>query len=375
MKNNPFIISGYISPDYFCDRERETDMIMEAARNGRHLTIYSPRRIGKTGLIRHVFYLGKQNKYFIPVYTDVLATSSLGDFTESLGRSVLSALAVNDSAVKKILKKLAQIRPKFSIDPVTAEPAVTITVSNEKEAASSLESVFLFLREQKYHFVIAVDEFQQVAAYPEKNVEAVLRTHIQQVSNASLIFSGSRKHILTDIFSSPDRPFYNSTQMMEIDRIPTDIYKSFIIEKFQKGRIKIETSAADTILAGTENHTFYVQYLCNRLFSNETNITVEAVRRMLLKIIMENEAIYASYINLITPLHFRLLKAIAVNGGIRNPTSSEFLSSFELGAASSVSLAIKSLMDKEFIDLNNGEYRLSDIFFNLWLKYRAGSLW
>jgi uncharacterized protein len=373
MKSNPFLISGYISPDYFCDREDETEMVIEAIRNGRHLTIFSPRRLGKTGLIKHVFYIGRQKKYFTSVYVDILATSSLKEFTECFCRSVLTALAKNESAIKKILKSLASIRPKISIDSVTGEPSVSITVIDEKESVYSLETVFRFLCEQKYHFVIAIDEFQQIADYPEKNVEAVLRTQIQQISNANLIFSGSRKHILNGIFSTPDRPFFNSTQMMEIGKIPEESYKSFILERFKNNGMEIDSAAIDFLLDVTASHTFYVQYLCNRLFSDQENIDKEVVNRMLIKIITENEAVYANYINLLTPLQFRVLRAIAVNNGIQNPTSGQFISSYDLGAASSVSLVIKSLIEKEFITLVDKKYVLNDLFFDWWLRFKGNS--
>jgi uncharacterized protein len=374
MKYNPFLISGYISPDYFCNRRDEAEMITEAILNRRHITIFSPRRIGKTGLIKHVFNEGRSKKYFIPVYTDILATGSLKEFTECFGRSVLSALAVNEPAIKRILKGLAAIRPKAGIDAVTGEPYISLTVSGEKEAADSLEVVFGYLRRQKQHFAIAIDEFQQVTDYPEKNIEAVLRTHIQQTSNICMIFAGSRRHILTGIFHSPDRPFYNSTQMMELGKIENDIYKTFISDHFEKNSIQTESPAIDLILDITSTHTFYVQYLCNRLFGDGKKITREAVNRMLLKIITENESVYASYITLLTPLQFRILKAIAHRGGVEYPTSSEFLLSNNLGAASSVSLAVKSLMDKEFIDLTNKSYTLNDLFFNAWLRYKSGAM-
>jgi hypothetical protein len=372
MEINPFLISGYISPEYFCDREDEASALREAIANGRHLTIFSPRRIGKTGLIKHVFWSLRKMKYYIPAYTDILATATLRDFTENFGRAVLSALAANESAIKKILKGLSSIRPKAGIDPVSGEPYISLTVSNEKEAVHSLEVVFGYLQSRKEHFVLAIDEFQQVINYPEKNIEAVLRTYVQQTSNVSMVFSGSRKHILTGIFFSPDRPFYNSTQLLELGKIENRRYSEFIAEKFGKGGIRIDSSAIDLILDITSSHTFYVQFLCNRLFSNHKKISIDEVNKMLLKIISENESVYASYISLLTPLQFRILRAVAINGGVQNPTSSEFLSTYELGAASSVSLAIKSLHDKEFIDVDNGVFLLNDMFLSFWLKYKAG---
>lgn len=372
MKPNPFLISGYISPEYFCDREKETETVSEAIRNGRHLTIFSPRRIGKTGLIKHVFHTGKKMKQFIPVYTDILATSTFRDFTEIFGRAVLSALASNESAIKKILRGLAAIRPKAGLDPVSGEPYISLTVSNEKEALSSLEVVFDYIQHRKENFVIAVDEFQQVVNYQEKTIEAVLRTLIQQTTNVTMVFSGSRKHILTGIFYSPDRPFYNSTQLMELGKIENDRYREFITRNLEGGGIKYELQAIDRIIDVTAGHTFYVQFLCNRLFSNQKKISIDEVNKMLQKIVSENEPVYASYITLLTPLQFRILKAIAINDGIQNPTSSDFLTSYDLGAASSVSLAIKSLQDKEFIDLDNGKYILNDLFLSFWIKLMAG---
>ncbi|OFY63802.1 MAG: hypothetical protein A2V64_05355 [Bacteroidetes bacterium RBG_13_43_22] len=374
MKSNPFLITGYISPNYFCDREKETESIFDAIRNNRDITVFSPRRIGKTGLIKHVFHTGKHKNLFIPVYTDILATSSLKEFTEYFGRSVLTTLAKNESAIKKILRNLASVRPKISLDPITGEPSVSMTVSNEREAEDSLDTVFRYLREQKNHFIIAIDEFQAVAAYPEKNTEALLRTHIQQTTNTNLIFSGSRKHILTGIFSTPDRPFFNSTQLMEIGKIDADNYKQFILERFEMSELKINPSAVDLILEITDVHTFYVQYLCNRLFGEHEKVDSAKVNRMLLTIITENEAVYANYINLLTPLQFRILRAIALNGGVQNPTSSDFISTYDLGAASSVSLAVKSLIDKEFIALIDKKYTLNDLFFYWWLRYKGGSV-
>lgn len=374
MELNPFLISAYLSPEYFCDREEEAQVVKEAILNKRHLTIFSPRRIGKTGLIRHVFHTGKKEKLFIPVYCDILSTGTLRDFTENFGKAVLSALAANESALRKILKSLASIRPKAGIDPVTGEPYISLTVSNEKEAIYSLDVIFRYLQNRKENFVIAIDEFQQVSDYPEKNVEAVLRTYIQHGTNISMIFSGSRKHILSGIFNSPDRPFYNSTQLLELGKINPGKYKEFITGAFEKRNIRTEEAAIDLILEITSGHTFYVQFLCNRLFSNKKPINADEVYRILLRIVSENESVYASYITLLTPLQFRILRAIAINGGVQSPTSGEFLFTYDLGAASSVSLAIKSLQEKEFIYSDKGTFVLNDMFLNFWLKYRSGTL-
>ena len=371
MESNPFLISGYISPEYFCDREKETETITEALLNGRHLTIFSPRRMGKTGLIRHVFYLGLKEKLFTPVYSDIMATTTLKEFVETLGKAVFTAMSRNETALKKILKKLAMLRPKISIDEFTGAPSITLSVAAGQEAVNSLEAIFQYFNSQKTKFVLSIDEFQQITDYPEKNVEALLRSFVQQSSNVTLLFSGSRKHILTGIFTDPERPFYSSTQILEIGKIGSESYSVFIGKRFSSPARSITPAAIKMILESTSLHTFYVQFLCNRLYSSFRKIDTDQVKQMLLKIINENEPVYGGYINLITSLQFRVLRAIAINDGIRNPTSSEFLDKYNLGAASSVSLAVKSLEDKGFITANNQVYFMNDQFFRQWLNYKS----
>jgi AAA+ ATPase superfamily predicted ATPase len=371
MQHNPFVISGYISPDYFCDRDEETARMLNAIRNGRHMTLFSPRRMGKTGLIRHLFYQARKKKEFTSVYLDIMATTSLREFTEVFGKAVLTSIGKNEALMKKILKRLSALRLKLTIDHLTGEPALSLDVNNARDAEKSLDTIFRYLGDQPYRVAIAIDEFQQITNYPEKNLEAILRTHLQTVNNVSVIFSGSRKHILTEIFSTPDRPFYNITEMMEISNIVPEVYRKFIIDKFSKGSASITDQALDRISEITDLHTFYVQYFCNRLYSEYKSVDTDKVDQTLITILRENEPVYANYLNLLTATQYRVLKAIALNNGIENPLSKEFLSMYELGAASSVSQAIKSLADKEFVFFSKNRYRLNDIFLGQWIIYKT----
>lgn len=242
---------------------------------------------------------------------------------------------------------------------------------NTREAENSLDTIFRYIVDQHYRIAIAIDEFQQVTNYPEKNIEAILRSHLQVVKNVCVIFSGSRKHILTEIFSSPERPFYNITEIMEIGSIEAGVYKKFILDKFNEGSISITGHALDRISELTRLHTFYTQYFCNRLYSEYTSIDDDDVDRALINILRENEPVYANYMNLLTAMQYRVLKAIAINDGISNPLSKEFLSKYDLGAASSVSQALKSLSDKDFVFFSEQKYHLNDVFFAHWIKYKT----
>lgn len=370
MKRNPFIVSGYLSPEYFCDRETEIRTLEEALENQRNTTLFSLRRMGKTGLIKHFIYKIRKRKDICIVYTDIMPTTNLAEFTMAFSKAVLSAMARNESMIKKILKFFAALRPVISYNELTGKPEISIDIKNT-ETEYSLERIFHFIENDKLFFLIAIDEFQQIVKYAEKNCEEILRSHIQKLTNTCFIFAGSRRHILSDMFNSPGRPFYKSSSVKEIDTIPVTEYSDFINRHFEKSGKNISTEALEEIIAITQLHTFYTQYLCNRLYGKSLKkIELRHVHETLEEIIAEYDSVFVNFLNILTKLQIKLLRAIANEKWAENITSAEFLREYGLGAASSVSTAAESLLDKELIIKVNNRYRVNDIFFACWLNRR-----
>ena len=162
--NNPFLISGYYSPEFFCDREQETVTILDALHNGRNVTLIAPRRMGKTGLIRHAFYrLKEKQPDIVTFYMDIYSTQSLGDFVRLFASTVLGQL---DSAPQKALSRISQFirscRPVFTFDELTGVPKVTIDVAPAEEE-NTLKEIFEYLGSSEKRCYVAIDEFQQIA--------------------------------------------------------------------------------------------------------------------------------------------------------------------------------------------------------------------
>ena len=156
--NNPFLIAGYHSPEYFCDREAETASILDALHNGRNVTLVAPRRMGKTGLMQHAFYrLKEQNPDIVTVYMDIYSTQSMGDFVRLLAHSVLGKM---DTAAQKAVSRIGQFirscRPVFTFDEITGMPKVTIDVSPQEEE-STLKEIFEYLGASERRCYIAID--------------------------------------------------------------------------------------------------------------------------------------------------------------------------------------------------------------------------
>ena len=367
---NPFLVSGYYSPEFFCNREKETQRIINALRNGRNITLFSLRRLGKTGLIEHTFYKFKADKKTHIFYLDILPTTDLSSFINLFASTVLGKV---ESSPEKFMKKVGEIfagiRPTISFDPFTGIPSFQINIQSADDADKSLQKIFRYLTKSGKKIIIAIDEFQQIANYPEKNVEAVLRTNIQRATGVNFIFSGSQKHILLSIFSQYGKPFYQSTEMMQLERISVNDYSKFIISKFGKGKKQINQSTAETILEICRRHTFYVQFLCNRLYGlKDHTITESLVRDTLESILKENEAVYINYRNLLTEYQWKVLIAIAKEGNAKLITSKEFIANYKLGTPSSVHTAVKSLLNKEMIYKEQDDYFIYDVFLERWLE-------
>ena len=371
MKRNPFTLTGYISPEYFCNRSLETSRLLNAIENQRNITLISTRRTGKTGLIMHTFNSILPNNTLIPIYCDIMGTMSLREFAEVFSNALLRSLSKTENALKGFMKKLAALRPGVSFDPLTGEPRLSLDIRSEEDASLSMDLIFSLIAKDKRSFVIAIDEFQQIANYPEKNVEAVLRSRMQKMNNMSVIFSGSKKHMLTEIFSQPSRPFFNSTEMMFLDIIPRDEYFYFIRSHFSKNGKSIGQDALECIASHTGLHTFYVQFLCNRLFGSFKKVTAREVDQTVHMILRENEAIYASYLNLLTTSQYLALRAIAIEGTVSSPTSGKFIAKHDLGASSTVAQSVKSLIAKEFLQEGPEGIVLQDKFFAQWIRQKS----
>lgn len=367
--NNPFLISGYYGPEYFCDREEESKKLLDDLHNGRNVTLAAPRRMGKTGLIKHVFSkLKEENSDIVTFYMDIFSTQDLADFVNIFAGTVLGKL---DSAPKKAMSRVARFikscRPVVEFDTVSGTPKFTIELEEGKEQ-NTLDDIFKYLASSEKRCYIAIDEFQQIAEYPQKNVEALLRSHIQFLPNANFIFSGSRQHLMTEMFFSAKRPFYQSTVMSSIKAIDPKVYYEFAKGFFEKQKRDLPEDIFNLIYKRYEGHTWYIQVVLNRLYSYSGKITSEMVEAAISAILEDMSFSFAKLVSVFPSTSIKLLKAIALEGCVKEPTSGKFISKHNLRAASSVTGALKKLLDSEMIYRTDAGYIVYDRFMAEWIR-------
>jgi len=366
---NPFLLAGYYSPEYFCDREIETAKIISALENDRNISLMSPRRFGKTGLIHHAFYkINEKDKNTVCIYFDIYSTQNLNDFVKIFAENVIGKM---EGGIEKAIKKTAVLfksfRPVFSYNPLSGQPELSVKIEPET-VAQTLQELFSYLKLSEKRCYIAIDEFQQIAEYSEKGTEALLRSYIQFLPNVKFIFSGSRQHLMSEMFLSAKRPFYQSTQIMSLDTINKDEYFLFSKAHFQKNNFAITEECFDAIYSQFEGHTWYVQAVLNRLFEYRKNINnLEIVIYAIQELLEENSYSYQELLNAYSDVQVNLLRAIAKEKIVTQINAGDFIAKYKLKNSSSISRSLKKMIDNELIYKSEKGYIIYDRFLGLWL--------
>lgn len=375
MKNNtnPFYFVGYHGPEYFCDREQETGQLNQLMLSGAHVALFAIRRLGKTGLIHHVFYPYKNSQQIVCIYLDILPTKNLSDFINQLATAVYNRFPAQKSIGKKIMDMFQLFRPTITFDELTGTPSVSLTLETKQQKDNSIAQIFRFLDEQNIKIVFAIDEFQQILEYPETNTEALLRTHIQQLKNTSFIFCGSNQKMMHQIFNSAKRPFFASCTNLSLGYIDEKKYKKFIQKKFKAHQRTLDEDALNFICNWTYLHTFYTQYFCFTLFAkNRQHIALQHAHETAAEILKLNENTFFQYKNLLTPAQWNLLQAIAREEKVYQPQSKQFITEHHLGTPSLVKRGLDALLEKEMIfyqtAVKEPYYEVYDKFLMRWLQ-------
>lgn len=374
---NPFVINGIVPEEYFCDRVSETDRLVRAIENRTNILLTSPRRMGKTQLLRHVFAQEAIKDKYYTFYTDIYATSSLQELVIYLGKEIYSQLAPRGRrGLDLFLSTLRSIAGTFSYDPVMGTPTFNLRLGDIVQPELTISEIFEYLEKADKPCVFAIDEFQKIGEYPQKNVEALLRTQIQKMSNCCFIFAGSNRHILENMFNSPARPFYKSAGQLYLDKIDREIYVGFILETFRANSKTISDDAAYWAYDAFEGHTFFIHYLMNYAYSytdDKAAVTVDSLKQNLDNILEEQSHTFSSITGQLTFQQKEVLIAIAKEGKARGITSVNFIKKHTLTSPSSVQNAVRALLDKDIVTYeisagNNKEYIISDRYFSFWLN-------
>ena len=373
---NPFYITGIIPAPYFCDREEETSWMVRTLQNKAHVLLTSSRRMGKTQLIRHVFDQPDIRENYYTFYTDIYATTSLHELVLFLSKEIYSVLLPKGKTIlNNFLAALHSLAGSFGYDALSGTPTFNVKLGDIHTPELTLEEIFRYLEQADKPCIFAIDEFQQIAYYPEKNVEALLRTHIQKMNNCLFIYAGSNRHIIENMFNSAAKPFYNSAEQIYLDCIPKEVYTEFAMAQFAKVGRCLTPDAAVYAYDLFEGHTYYIHNVLHNAFAYENPdlpVDQSAIDRTLDGILEEKGRSFVSVMNQLNFQQKETLIAIAKEGKAGGVTSVAFVKKHALKSTSSVQYAISALLEKQLLTYQSEErskvYTVSDRFMEMWIN-------
>lgn len=372
MITNPFILTGDIPEPYFCDRQEETKRLITAITGGENICMVSPRRMGKSKLVKHCYRQTPLCEDYYCFYIDLLHTASLRDFAFAFGKCVFEALQpMGEKVAMEFLRVVKSLTASFTLDPISGMPQLSLSLSDNIAPEFTFENIFRYLENADKPCVVCFDEFQQIANYQEKNVEALLRGYIQHLGNTHFVYSGSERHMLYEMFGAHTRPFYRSTGFIELNAIALDKYTEFVQYWFQQYNKTIDAELIALIYSVAEGNTFALQKICHELFAalqeNET-ANRELLQTVVNNIIETESSRYERMLSHIPARQQELLKAIAQENRVEKIMSGQFIRKYGLSSSSSVQNAIKRLLDMDLVTLDNKQYFIDDIFFRMYLR-------
>lgn len=372
MIRNPFVTNGYAGAEYFCDRIEETKFLVRMLTNQNNVALISPRRLGKTDLIRHCFEQTEIKEHYHTFIIDIYATKSLEDFVCVLGKAILEELrSKGRSAWEQFLNVVLSLRSEISFD-INGYPVWGIGLGNIQNPTMALDEIFHYLSQADRHCLVAIDEFQQITHYEGgENIEAALRTYIQRCSNANFVFSGSQRHLMGEMFTSPARPFYQSVTVFNLKPIPLDKYCIFAAEKFEQAGKHIADGVVESLYERFDSITSYMQKILNYLYQitlkGET-CTLPMIDEAINYILDISSDTYEGMLYQMPEKQRNVFLAIGRDREVKGISGGSFAKRHHLPSPSAVVSGVKGLLEKDFITQDKNVYKIYDKFFQLWLE-------
>ena len=374
MNRNPFFFGEVVTGENFTDRVKEIERLTADLRGGHNIFLISPRRYGKTSLIINVLeHLKKEN--LLTFYIDLYKVASLRELLEAYAKGVADSCTTRVERFSEFIKDIfPRLRPKMIIGSDGA-PSIEVDIQlKDRELFDSLEEVFdipeKIAKKQKRNFVVVFDEFQEILSLDGERIEKMMRACFQHHHNVAYLFAGSKRHLIHNMVSDPNRAFYKLGDIMNLQKINPADMGAFLKKHFFKGHIEIADSIIDYILQISDNVPYNVQYLCHHLWNwclEAKRVEKQDVIKVIDNIIAEQ---FVNYIALWDGLSLRqrlFLKAISKSQG-KPIFSKDFISENELGTSGSVQKSITLLKKKNIIDVDGKKIVFNDIFFKKWIK-------
>lgn len=373
---NPFIVTGKIPERYFCDRVTESEALKQALLNQMNIVITSPRRMGKTALVDFVFHRDFNSEDYFTIGVDILHTTCFREFIYAMGTAVYEKIATKSDSMKRLfISTLRSLSASFGYDPIQNTPTFDIKLGDINAPEFTIKEIFEFIEHADRRCLIVIDEFQQITKYPEKNIEAILRSYIQKAGNANFVFAGSQRTILEEMFLSSSRPFFQSARLMKLEAIELPVYTEFAIGHFREADKDIMPEAVALAYQSFRGVTLYLQRVMKDAYAmtpqGET-CDVGLVRQLIGDLVAENDYRIREVLAYISEPQKEVLYAIHEEREATGISSAAFTKKHRLKSPSATQSAVQKLLEDDLVTRSERVYRIADPMLALWLDAYRG---
>ena len=360
-----------IEENDICNYEEEIRKLTGCVENGDKVVLYAPRRFGKTSILINVLgkRFSKSNKNALFCYINLQEVKDLHSISVRFSRAVeeIVKLAFPAKAlVSKAVELFKSLRPKIEIDPQTGSPSITFALATDKN--QGLDDIFQAIKaiSEKHPLLLVMDEFQDVAFIDE--AEALIRGFVQTMNKSSIVISGSKQHILKDIFLDERRPFYNWGKSIELKPIPFEKWKPYLLKRFVNKKIRIGDAEIRYILESMYYIPNYVCKLCSDIDSAYSNVVVAVadIKDAIHHTYLNSQSRYAEKISFLTNKQIKLLTVIAGKGRVKEITAQQIVAESGISTRG-ISTICTMLMDKGYLERDKEGIRVADPFFAYYL--------
>lgn len=371
-----FVYGVAVSDYNFIGREQETKRLLDNFRGGINVILMSPRRLGKTSLVKHVCNKLDEED-IITVYLDIFGCKSEYDFYNKLAAEVLKQTASKHELWLEEAKEfIYRLTPKISFSPEpNADFAISLGITPKthtpEEVLGMAEKIAI---KKGKRIVICIDEFQQIGEMANsKQIQARLRTVWQHQKQVSYCLFGSKHHLMSAIFLHRSMPFYQFGDIISLDKIATADWVEYIVSHFADGKRTISRALAEDICKFTENYSAYVQQLSWLVFTQKEEgetVTEEDVKQAMNDLLATNEILFMQMIEPLSEYQLNFLRAIA-SGVMKDFGLSEVREEYKLGSYSNINRLKTALLERDLIEKRGAETVMTDPVFAKWIKRKV----
>jgi AAA+ ATPase superfamily predicted ATPase len=369
-----FYFDRLLDKENICNLNKEKKALWQGIQNKKKLVVYGTRNCGKTSLVKNVIipkFKNKHKKSFV-FFCDLMEVKNLDQINQRIQRSFEQAFIKSfpkTNLIKQAAAILKNFRPQVNIDANTGHPSLALTYQSDPKILP-LQAIFETINNKisrSMNCIIVLDEFQDIAFVDQ--AQALFRQEIQETKNIPIIFMGSKKHILSNIFARPNAPLAQTGEDIEFKPIPYNEYHDYMSERFLKRQIKIDLKTSQELQDLLWRNPEAINIICAHILdsSQKCTITSQNIQQAMQNVSENRRTRYEHFLSYFSDKEESVLVALANFGFVTQPNGKDFIRAVPVSGRA-IRKIFKKLMNKSVIEKTQQGYRLSDPLLAYFLK-------